>query len=805
MIPTASIPRFGEVAARLVENGYQPVPLHYGQKNPCAGQEWQHYRFQESDLSRFAAAGTGLLCGAVVAIDIDVRDQAIATKLEGVADDLFGPAPRRIGQAPKVLRMMQAAKPFTKLATRGYRLPGDAPDAKSHRVEILASGQQFVVYNRHPDTGQPYEWNGAGDPLTVPIGLLPTLSEEDARKFIALADQLLANYGRPVGRLVEQDEARPHTSSDEQHAREPAKLREALEALPNEDLEFDDWLRVLYATKGALGDVGLPAFLAWSAKSKKDVPANATHEYKSARPSKIGAGTIYYLASAAGWKRPAAHDTPVDDTEWPDPVNLFAKLTAQPFDPRDIPAELAEYPALYHQRTGLDVSIPLTAAVIAAAAAIPDQIQVCGASSSSWFEQPRLWLLVVAPPGSGKTPAQREMLSPLWKLHGELDGAWREAARACTEDEPRPPRPRVIVGDATLEALSDVLTDNPRGVLVATDEFDAWLGAMDQYKTGGLARDRGEWLRLFDGGPHSIERVKRGTVFVPNWGCSILTATTPAAMQRMSRHLPEDGLIQRFIPVLAARQRIMTGGPTPAEMHAARARYAETLARLWSLTQRAHNGVVPLAVAAAERFEAWRGENLLLQEAYGSRDPALEAHIAKYPKLLLRLALTFHCARIVNLPDERARDPAAWPIPIETIELALKFLRHASQHALALYLGRKGGSPAFDLARDIARFILARTDPQQLLNRRDLLRHIRAFQSAEQDEQATALNLLADLGWIRRAEAVYQKPQPTRFLVNPTLAQRFAAIAERERAHRALVREQIAEAAAQRREDPEEV
>ena len=39
------------------------------------------------------------------------------------------------------------------MATAGYRLPGDEPGAKAHKVEILADGQQFVAYGIHPVTG----------------------------------------------------------------------------------------------------------------------------------------------------------------------------------------------------------------------------------------------------------------------------------------------------------------------------------------------------------------------------------------------------------------------------------------------------------------------------------------------------------------------------------------------------------------------------------------------------------------------------------------------------------------------------
>jgi Protein of unknown function (DUF3987)/Primase C terminal 2 (PriCT-2)/Bifunctional DNA primase/polymerase, N-terminal len=792
-------PRFADLAVKLVENGYQPLPLHFGRKNPCAGDGWQHYEFREADLKRFSTAGTGILCGKVIGLDIDVRDAVLAAQVEAIAEEMFGPAPRRVGQPPKVLRVLQAEAPFAKLATRGYKLPGDRPEDKAHRVEILATGQQFVAYNKHPDTGRPYAWNGGGEPLSTPIGLLPVISASRAREFIASAEQLLAQHGRAVGKLVEADEARFHEPSEEQRAADGALLRQALAALPNDDLEFDDWIRVAYAVKGALGEEGLADFLTWSAKSAKDAPEFSAREYTAARPAKIGAGTVYYLATRAGWQRPQA--TPQPDT-WPDPVNLFAELGAAPFEAAELPDELAAYPRLYAQQTGIDASIAFTAAAGSAAAAIPDQIQVCADSSTAWFAQPRLWVLAIGAPGAGKSPAQRAMLEPLWKLHSELDAQWREEVRGLPEEEPKPPRPRVIVGDTTLEALSDVLTDNPRGVLVATDEFDAWLGALDQYKSGGIGRDRGEWLRLFDGGPHQVERVKRGSMFVPNWGASILTATTPAAMRRLTRHLPEDGLLQRFIVVLAGRQRITTQQPERAEIEAERARYTQTLRRLWSMAPRAHNGVVPLSIAALQRFATWRAENAELQEALGSLDSALEAHVAKYPTLALRLALTFHCVRIANFPDERSRDPAAWPIPLETLEKALAFLRRASRHALALYLGRRGGSPAFELARNVARYILARPPAERsVLQRRDVLRHVIAFRNAEEDDQGATLRLLTDLGWIRETEGGYTKAQPTRFAVNPGLASKFAALADKERERRAKVRERITEGAQQRRAD----
>ena len=128
------LPRFGQIAAALAANGYSPLPLHYGRKNPIPD-GWQHYQFKPADArkKKFESAAVGVLCGDVVGIDIDCRDAHVAAELEALAVRLLGAAPRRIGQAPKVLLPYRAAAPFRKIQTRGYRLPGDAPEDKAHR------------------------------------------------------------------------------------------------------------------------------------------------------------------------------------------------------------------------------------------------------------------------------------------------------------------------------------------------------------------------------------------------------------------------------------------------------------------------------------------------------------------------------------------------------------------------------------------------------------------------------------------------------------------------------------------------
>jgi hypothetical protein len=80
----------------------------------------------------------------------------------------------------------------------------------------------------------------------------------------------------------------------------------------------------------------------------------------------------------------------------------------------------------------------------------------------------------------------------------------------------------------------------------------------------------------------------------------------------------------------------------------------------------------------------------------------------------------------------RARDAAAFPLAAETMAQAFAFLKRAGQHAFAPYLGRKGGSEAFEIARAVARFVLSRhpKDNANGLARRDLTQRVHTFRDA---------------------------------------------------------------------------
>jgi hypothetical protein len=288
--------RFGP---RLIANGYPILPIMPGTKKPGRFRsgawsdypDWTRHAERMTTEHELAAwqtwpdAGVGIVCGSVIGVDIDIPDAELALELERLARARLGDTPAlRIGRAPKRLLVYRAAEPFAGLR----RAP----------IEVLGLGQQFVAHAIHPDTGRPYEWpeESLAD---IDIGDLPAVGEAVARAFLDEALALVPDHLKSA-RLA----ASRSSGMGPAHAQAgtAAAIREALAWIPNADLDYDSWIRIGLALKGALGDAGGDLFAAWSAQSGKDDDAFTAKTWNGLKAERIGAGTIYHLAMERGWK-----------------------------------------------------------------------------------------------------------------------------------------------------------------------------------------------------------------------------------------------------------------------------------------------------------------------------------------------------------------------------------------------------------------------------------------------------------------------------------------------------------------------
>jgi hypothetical protein len=164
-----------------------------------------------------------------------------------------------------------------------------------------------------------------------------------------------------------------------------------------------------------------------------------------------------------------------------------------------------------------------------------------------WTAPAVLWTAVNAASGAVKTPAHMAGILPVLSVTSEELHQWRGAHEQNGSDDERPPEPRLVVADTTIEALATVLSHNPRGLFLARDELSGWLRSFDRY-TGHRGADQAQWLELYRANPLSVDRKKDGHIYVARAAVSITGTIQPDVLREAVD--PEQvaaGLLARFL------------------------------------------------------------------------------------------------------------------------------------------------------------------------------------------------------------------------------------------------------------------
>jgi P4 family phage/plasmid primase-like protien len=181
-------------------------------------------------------ANVGLRGEKFPALDIDVLDHMIVKEIRTLAIQELGPAPVRVGRAPKELLVYRLeGAPFKRMAVK---LPCGG------LVEFLGDQRQYLVYGLHP-SGVAYKW------LRTPLweiepSRLASVSSEAVTAFLEL---LAERYGGTVvGRL-----STTTSEVDQEHLEAPSMeaLGQLVAVLPNTFSERDDYITIGHAIKAA--------------------------------------------------------------------------------------------------------------------------------------------------------------------------------------------------------------------------------------------------------------------------------------------------------------------------------------------------------------------------------------------------------------------------------------------------------------------------------------------------------------------------------------------------------------------------
>jgi len=506
--------------------------------------------------------------------------------------------------------------------------------------------------------------------------------------------------------------------------------------------------------------------------------------------------------------------------EHPEPTNLFDKAPLPKLEPRMLPPSLSNFIFDQSQIIGSDPCILAISALVACAAVTSDSLKLQPKQfETGWKECARLWGAFVGDPSVKKTPPLNRATSHLRRLDLQFAEAGEEAVRrykiakrvydaqekryidASAKNQhpqplPDPPeRPairRLIVQDATIEAVADVLSDNPQGVLVLFDELSGFFGSMDAYRAQE-GKDRSFWLESYNGGPRRIDRIRREARSVPNLSTCILGGIQPAAIRDKAKGMVEDGLLQRFM-IVVAESGDAVGEDRRQDIEAA-ATYRAILDWLSTCEGDPEH---PLEFDAGAREVLRRIELQLHEFTRLDRLPMrMRYQLGKWSGLFCRLCLTYHAIACAALGE-----PVNGQINTFTAErvesLLFEFLFWHLKHFYEDILGDSTGE--IDLMHKVARWLIAAA-PARFTNWH-IAKGVSAWRNAGWTTRRAIMDRLDVCGWVEQAPRGRGSTNLA-WNLNPRVHESFGHLAEAEQKRREQAREAIMGSADDKREQAE--
>ena len=289
---------------------------------------------------------------------------------------------------------------------------------------------------------------------------------------------------------------------------------------------------------------------------------------------------------------------------------------------------------------------------------------------SGWKEPPLIWCMIIGLPSAGKSPGLDALADPLriaeaklradaaeqhveWQRKKELaniaERVWKEKVKAAMADGTTPPPkpkeaeigpepilPRLMVNDATIEALAALLASRPEGVLQMRDELAGWLEGMVRYSKGS---DRPFWIEAYGGRGWSVERKHQSPLTVDRLSIGILGGIQPDRLISLLLKSDDDGLLARLVPIWPHPAPIKRPQQQADDVFIAN--LIEKLLSLGMVEDKEGNSqprLIPFAEPARERMDEFR---IAVREWEKASEGLLVSFIGKLPGLAARLSLVF--------------------------------------------------------------------------------------------------------------------------------------------------------------------
>lgn len=165
---------FKELAPKLLENGYEPIPITPGTKI-CYEKNWASIKLDQDQIETWCKNGlaghnVGLRTGRLIGIDLDLDDEKLCQEMQILLKIQFGKTPIRFSKKGRLLILYRTENLGKKL-----RVELEKPNGQIAAIDVLQLGQQLVAFGKHP-SGIDYRW-GNFDLLETKMERIPYLSK----------------------------------------------------------------------------------------------------------------------------------------------------------------------------------------------------------------------------------------------------------------------------------------------------------------------------------------------------------------------------------------------------------------------------------------------------------------------------------------------------------------------------------------------------------------------------------------------------------------------------------------------------
>ena len=197
---------------------------------------------------------------------------------------------------------------------------------------------------------------------------------------------------------------------------------------------------------------------------------------------------------------------------------------------------------------------PACAALGAVSASLQKKINLY---SGKYLNYPQIWLMLIAPPGVGKS----EPLNLAFRKLAELDknsfdiyndsmGRWKSdclLARKEKTVEPEKPNYRQhLINDFTPESLFSTMYHNENSITLFRDELSGWFSDFGRYNKSG---EVGHYLSMFNNADLKINRKTQEPLLLHKPFISVVGSIQPEVVSAILKNqsLIENGFASRFL------------------------------------------------------------------------------------------------------------------------------------------------------------------------------------------------------------------------------------------------------------------